>query len=497
MTVETELLTIPYKFQPRSYQSDFVNAMYEGKRNAALVWHRRAGKDKTALNFMCARAFHHRVGTYYYFFPTYAQGKKIIWDGMDAAGQPFLTHFPPAIVTDTNENEMQVKLTNGSIVQIIGTDKIDSIVGTNPIGCIFSEYAIQNPKAYDYVRPILAENDGWAVFCYTPRGKNHGHKLWAAATQDPDWYTSLRTVDDTFRDSPLELAKYGGLTHVVSPDMVAKERRSGMSEELIQQEFYCSFEGAMEGAYYGDLIARARMEGRFISEAQLAATGLYNPSRERVAWDLGIDDATALVFEKILPNGVPVICDYYENHGQGLEFYRKVLMDRKAKYDLHFWPWDAGVREWSSGKTRYQYATSPEMGFTQGGPCGPIYVLPKIPNLADGINGTRMYLSKCYFLDTPNVNKLVDRLVSYRRTWDDKTQTWSTLPLHDWTSHGADATRYLAQGWFELAKGMLAEHADTTFSPLALLQEYKQSLLGGGMLTHAEFNFNPYTGGPT
>jgi len=486
------VITLPYKFSARSYQDKFVQAM-NTRRNACLVWHRRAGKDKTALNFLIARAWAHRVGTYYYFFPTYAQGKKILWDGMDKEGMPFLHHFPEPLVESTNENEMQVKLRNGSIIQIIGTDKIDSIVGTNPIGCVFTEYAIQNPKAYDYVRPILAENDGWAVFCYTPRGKNHGYKLWRAAQDNPAWYTSLLTVEDTLRDSPAELAANPVPLPVTSPTAVDEERRSGMSEELIQQEFYCSFEGAMEGSYYGDLIARARLENRFLSESQYANLGLYNPSTVRVGWDLGIDDSTALIFERILPNGAPIIVGYYENQGQGLDFYRNYLLKRGFKYDLHFWPWDAQVREWSSGKTRYQYATSPEMGFTSHGPLGPIYVLPKIHNLADGINGTRTYLAKCYFLNTPEVGTLVDRLVSYRRVFDDKLGVWSTLPLHDWTSHGADAMRYLAQGWHELAKGPLPEHAESEFNPQVLLQEYKQSLFGHGMLAEAEHHFNPYS----
>lgn len=150
------------------------------KHRAVLVWHRRAGKDKTTLNFTIMKMLQ-RVGLYYYFLPTYAQGKKIIWDGIGSDGFAFMQHFPNYLVAGRSETEMQVTFRNGSVFQVIGTDKIDSIVGTNPIGCIFSEYSLQNPKAWDLTRPILGENGGWAVFVYTPRGKNHGHRLFELA----------------------------------------------------------------------------------------------------------------------------------------------------------------------------------------------------------------------------------------------------------------------------------------------------------------------------
>jgi hypothetical protein len=145
-----------------------LQAIDNGKKRAVAVWHRRAGKDKTLINLIVKKAFE-RVGAYYYYFPTQAQGRKILWNGIDKEGMPFLDHVPQEIIAQKKDQEMMIRLVNGSIIQLIGTDRAE-VVGPNPVGCVFSEYSLQDPRAWDFVRPILAENEGWAVFNYTPRG---------------------------------------------------------------------------------------------------------------------------------------------------------------------------------------------------------------------------------------------------------------------------------------------------------------------------------------
>lgn len=180
-------ITLPYKFQPRPYQLPILRAFDAGKKRIIQIWHRRGGKDKLDVNIV-ARAMQEHVGTYYYFFPTYSQGKKALWEGISkeikdaedniiSPAMRILEHFPEALVSKKNDTEMKIVYKNGSIFQVVGTDNIDSVVGTNPIGCVFSEYSLQNPKAWDFIRPILKENGGWAIFNYTPRGKNHGYDL--------------------------------------------------------------------------------------------------------------------------------------------------------------------------------------------------------------------------------------------------------------------------------------------------------------------------------
>lgn len=227
-------VTLPYRYKPRQYQFPLWNAIQRGVKRIVVIWHRRSGKDKTIINIIATES-QKRVGTYYYFFPTYAQGKKILWDGVDKDGFPFMSHFPKEIVKNKNETELRIEFLNGSAFQIIGTDKIDSIVGTNPIGCVFSEYALQDPKAWEMMRPILRENGGFAIFNFTPRGMNHGHKILQVAINNPDtWFYQVLTVDDT---------------NAVTPADIEQERKEGMPEELIQQEYYCKFiEGA--GAFF-------------------------------------------------------------------------------------------------------------------------------------------------------------------------------------------------------------------------------------------------------
>ncbi len=221
-------MRIPCNYEPRLYQLPFLQAMEGGKKRACLVWHRRSGKSKTLLNFAIRQAFE-RVGTYYHAFPEYGQGRKILWDGIDREGHPVMDyHVPKEIRSASNSQEMKISLINGSVWQIIGADNYDSLVGPNPVGLILDEWAVSDkyPMAWDYFRPILAENAGWAVFPFTPRGRNHGFNLYQNALANDDWFCEVRKVSDT---------------KAIDLEAIESERRSGMSEDMIQQEFYCSF----------------------------------------------------------------------------------------------------------------------------------------------------------------------------------------------------------------------------------------------------------------
>lgn len=229
---EPVTLTLPHLFTPRAYQLPFLRAMDSGIKRACWVVHRRSGKTKTVLNLAIKKAFE-RVGAYYHCFPEYGQGRKIVWDGIDKDGNKFLDHIPMGIRESTNNSEMKIKLINGSLYQIIGADNYDSLVGPNPVGIILDEWAVSDryPQAWDYFRPILVENGGWAAFPFTPRGRNHGWNLYQMALSNPNWFCQLLTTDDT---------------GAINQDDIQRERESGMSESMIQQEFYCSFLASME-----------------------------------------------------------------------------------------------------------------------------------------------------------------------------------------------------------------------------------------------------------
>lgn len=239
------VLTLPYNFTPRDYQLPFLQAMDSGYRRAVCCWHRRSGKDKTFINFVVKETMR-RVGLYAYLFPTYKQGRKVLWNGMDREGFKFMDHFPAEIVDKPNDTEMRLVLKNGSIFQIFGTDDIDAFMGANPVGCVFSEYSLQIEGAWDHVRPILRENGGWAVFNLTPRGRNHAFKLAEMARRNKKWFFSMLTVRDTKKPDG---------SQVITPAMIREERAEGMSEAMIQQEYFCSFESTLDACFFGDSLA--------------------------------------------------------------------------------------------------------------------------------------------------------------------------------------------------------------------------------------------------
>ncbi len=230
--IESTTITLPYRWRARPYQFPIYDAIVnKGILRAVGVWHRRGGKDLTFVN-ITATKMAQRKGIYYYFFPTYGQGKKILWDGMTKDGTKFLDYIPEQITTKKNDTEMKIEIVNGSILQVVGTDNFDSIMGTNPVGCVFSEYSLQDPRAWDFIRPILLENGGWAIFNFTPRGLNHAKDLLDMARANPEWFCQVLTVEDT--------TDFDG-NRIVTDEMIESERRSGMSETLIQQEYYCDF----------------------------------------------------------------------------------------------------------------------------------------------------------------------------------------------------------------------------------------------------------------
>lgn len=227
-------IKIPHQFNPRDYQLPLLKALDSGVKRAVITWHRRSGKDKTCFNYMIKKAFE-RKGTYFYFLPTYTQAKKVIWDNIDNDGFKMLDHIPQELIQSKNSQELKIDLKNGSVIQLIAADTFDKGgVGTNPIGVVFSEYSINKPEVWDFVRPILKVNGGWAIFNFTPRGTNHAHKLLQIARNSNKWFSEVLTIDDT---------------GVLTTQDIEEEREQGMSQDLVEQEYYCKFiEGA--GAYF-------------------------------------------------------------------------------------------------------------------------------------------------------------------------------------------------------------------------------------------------------
>jgi phage terminase large subunit len=425
-----------------------------------LVWHRRAGKDLMLLNrTICASQ--ERVGVYWHVFPAAKQGRKIIWDGVTKDGRPFLDYWPADLIAERNATEMRLKLINGSVWQVVGSDNYnDALIGGNPVGLVMSEYALQNPSCWNYLRPILAENDGWAAFPFTPRGKNHGHALYEMAQKNDKWFCERLSADQT---------------GAISQAAIEEERQAGMPEELIEQEFFCSFEAALVGAYYGKLMRAAEDEkrvGRVPYEPQLPV---------ETWWDLGVDDQMAIWFIQRFGREIRAI-DYYENTGLGLDHYAKVLRSKEYSYSRFVLPHDIRVREMgNSARTRLE-TLKKLMGVENPDdqPTQRFVVVPKQPPV-ERINAVRTILPRCWF-DAEKCATGIEALKQYQRLWDDERKTFKSEPLHDWTSHGSDAFGHGA---------MVLRDSPTAFSAATAAGTY-DVLDGPPSMTKAQPAIRPY-----
>ena len=413
MTESETTIRIPNGWEPRRYQLPLWKHLEGGGTRAVAVWHRRSGKDSVALNW-AARAMLQRTGVYFHMLPELKQGRRVVWDGIDAKGRRMIDQaFPLELRQSTHENEMRIRLKNGSVWQIVGSDDYDAAVGTNPVGITFSEWAISDPQAWEFLRPILAENGGWAIFLYTPRGMNHGNDLYEMAKKTDDWYCDLLTVEDTGS---------------ISLDAIERERAAGMPESMIQQEFYCSFQSGVAGAYYGEYFDALDAKGQI-------RTVPHDPMlRVHTAWDLGLDDATAIWCAQLHGNEIRLV-DYIEDSGQALDHYVRLLDKTGYTFGDHLLPHDVKVRELGTGRSRLDILSG--LGLRAK-------VIPNL-RIEEGIAAVRSILPRCYF-DADRCARGIKALRSYRTVFDAKAGTFRSQPFHDWSSHAADAFRYLALG---------------------------------------------------
>ena len=406
-------IMVPNNWNPRIYQKGMYNAPFNGRKRGVTVWHRRAGKDQTFLAMM-AKAAMQRVGVYFYVFPFYKQVRKAIWDGIDKEGRRFMDVFHPGIIKHRNNQEMVLTLVNGSICYFLGSDNVDALVGANPVGIFFSEYSLHKPHVWDLLRPILIENGGFAFFNGTPRGRNHLYTLFRAAQENPEeWYCDLLTIDDT---------------GVMTAEQVEEEIRNGMARATAMQEFYCSWDAALQGAYYEEVLNKTGAMGMH----DVFPIDPYIPVD--TAWDLGIDDTMVITFMQRMANEVRII-DVMSGHGKGLDHYVREMGNKKYIWGTHYLPHDVKVRELSNGKSRLQ--TLRELGLDD------IVVCPKA-SIEDGIEATRRMLYGTYIHKIQAANVL-EALKSYRASWDDVKQAYGK-PVHDWASNYADAIRQYAIG---------------------------------------------------
>ena len=405
-------IVLPHNWEPRPYQLPVLQYLDGGGKRAVTVWARRHGKDSTAVNYT-AKALHQRVGLYWHMLPTLRQARKVIWQGIDKRGRRIIDQaFPEALRAKTRDDEMMIEFKNGSIWQLVGGDNYDALVGSNPCGVVFSEWSLMDPKAWDFIRPILTENGGWAWFIYTPRGRNHGWTTFQLAQQNPNWFAEIVDIETA------------GVLDAAA--VVAEERASGMPEELIRQEYYCSFAAGNVGTIFAremDILEKNHQ----ITEVP------YDPNYPvETAWDIGFRDQTAIWFFQRVGFQVRVI-DYYENKMQHLSHYAGVLQGKGYSYSRHIGPHDLKVNEWGGGKTRKEMAE--EFGI--------FFEVSKKYSHEEQINAARGLLPQCFF-DANRCQVGLEALRNYTWDYDEDKRVFSQKPRHDWTSHASSAFCYYA-----------------------------------------------------
>ena len=398
-----EVIEIAYK--PREQQLA-IHELMDSKRFGVVVAHRRMGKTVSAINHLIKDALLNQkeAPRYAYIAPTYGQAKRVAWD--------YLVKYAEPLGGTSNISELRVDFW-GRRIQLFGSDNPETLRGQYFDGVILDEIGDQNPKIWtDIVRPALADRKGWCLFIGTPKGHNHFKELRDRAEKEDGW----------------GLLEFKASETGVVDDTELKAARNEMGEDKYRQEFECSFDAAVEGSYYGQILNELE------DKKHMQEIPREEISRTFTAWDLGMGDSTSIWVAQLVGTEVRLI-DYYENHGVGLDHYVKWIKDNDYLKSEHILPHDVRVRELGTGKSRMEMLE--EAGLE-------VKIAPRM-GLDDGIQAVRRLLPRCWF-NVPKVQTGLNCLRNYRRDYDEKRKIFYERPLHDWSSHGSDSFRYLALG---------------------------------------------------
>jgi hypothetical protein len=378
----------------------------DSKRFGVVVAHRRMGKTVSAINHLIKDALLNQkeAPRYAYIAPTYGQAKRVAWD--------YLVKYAEPLGGTSNISELRVDFW-GRRIQLFGSDNPETLRGQYFDGVILDEIGDQNPKIWtDIVRPALADRKGWCLFIGTPKGHNHFKELRDRAEKEDGWGLLEFKASETGVVDEIEL----------------KAARNEMGEDKYRQEFECSFDAAVEGSYYGQILNELE------DKKHMQEIPREELSRTFTAWDLGMGDSTSIWVAQLVGTEVRLL-DYYENHGVGLDHYVKWIKDNDYLKAEHILPHDVRVRELGTGKSRMEMLE--EAGLE-------VKIAPRM-GLDDGIQAVRRLLPRCWF-NVPKVQTGLNCLRNYRRDYDEKRKIFYERPLHDWSSHGSDSFRYLALG---------------------------------------------------
>jgi len=403
-------ITIPYA--PRGVLLPYHNRR---ERWSIVVAHRRCGKTVACINDLIKRALVEGKsdGQYAYICPYLTQAKSVAWN--------YLLRYSDPVRVKANASELWIELLTGARIRLFGADNDQALRGLFLDGIVLDEYADMKPRVWgEIIRPLLADRQGWATFIGTPKGKNNFWEIFNHAQQSDQWFALSLKASETGILPPGELA----------------DAKSMMSEDQYLQEFECSFEAAILGAYYGKEMREAETEGR-ITRVD------YDPAIPvHTAWDLGYSDDTSIVFFQVAGQEIHVI-DHFAGSGLAMDDYLAVIKSAGYKYGRHWLPHDAKAKTLASGGRSIQEMAQKALGMDK------VRIVPDL-SLQDGIQALRAIFPRLWFDERNGMRyALLESLRQYQREWDDDKKRYRDRPRHDWTSHAADAMRYMAIAWRE------------------------------------------------
>ena len=414
---------IKLKYRPREVFEDFHKRK---ERWAVLVAHRRCGKTVACINELIVKALleNKKEAQYAYIAPYYAQSKSIAWQ--------YLLKFSEPFRTNQNQSELWIELFNKSRIRLFGADNPDALRGLYLDGVILDEYADMKPSVWGSVlRPLLSDRLGWAVFIGTPKGHNAFYDVFSNAEKQENWFVRVLRASQTKLIADAEL----------------KDAFGSMTPDQYLQEFECSFEAAIVGAYFGKEMRMLTDQGRITNVEYDHLFPCHT------SWDLGYSDDTAIFWFQVVHGEIRVL-DYHSSNGENIEYYTNLIKSKERefgyKYGTHWLPHDARAKTLSSGGKSVIEQISTKI---------PIESLKIVPNLSlqDGIQASRMALQRAWF-DT-KCQEGIECLRQYQREYDEDKKVFRDKPRHDWTSHGADAWRYLSIAYREEEKPILKDHS--------------------------------------
>ena len=421
---EYQEVEVELAYSPREVFEDFHNRT---QRWAIIVAHRRCGKTVACINDLIFRAISEgkENAQYAYLAPYYSQSKNIAWQ--------YLQQYSEPVLAKANQSELWVELVNGARIKLFGADNPDSLRGLYLDGIVLDEYADMKPSVWGaVVRPLLSDRNGWATFIGTPKGHNSFYDIYKQAEMHESWFAKTLRASNTGIISDREL----------------EDAQMIMSPDQYEQEFECSFEAAIMGAYYGK-------EMRVLTDAGRITKVEHDPMFSTfTAWDLGYSDDTAIWWYQVV-HGELRILDYHSSNGHQVSYYTDLIQSKQNEfgytYGTHYLPHDARAKTLASGGKSIIEQIASKI------PLSSLKIVPSL-SLQDGIQATRLALMRSWF-DAEKCHEGIECLRQYQREYDEDKKVFRDKPRHDFTSHGADAFRMLSIAWREEDKKPLADNS--------------------------------------